>query len=56
MKTPEEERPSPFAAAKENEVVKAAVAKQQLAVIGAFYDISSGQVDFLETDEDLRVD
>ena len=44
------------AEAKANEVVKAAVAKKELAVIGAFYEISSGQVDFLETEEDLRVD
>lgn len=43
------------ALAKENPVIKAAVAKNDLAVIGAFYEISSGQVDFLETDEELRV-
>ena len=42
------------ALAKENPVVKAAVAKNELAVVGAFYEISSGQVDFLETDEELR--
>ena len=44
------------ALAKQNPVVKAAVAKNTLAVIGAFYEISSGQVDFLETDEDLRLE
>jgi carbonic anhydrase len=44
------------ALAKENPVVKAAVAKNELAVVGAFYEISSGQVDFLETDEELRMD
>ena len=44
------------ALAKENPVVKAAVAKKELAVVGAFYEISSGQVDFLESEEDLRVD
>ena len=44
------------ALAKENPVVKEAVAKNQLAVVGAFYEISSGQVDFLETDEELRLD
>ncbi|MEO5719914.1 MAG: carbonic anhydrase [Chthoniobacterales bacterium] len=44
------------ALAKENPVVQAAVAKKDLAVIGAFYEISSGQVDFLESDDDLRVD
>lgn len=43
------------ALAKENPTVKAAVARNDLAVIGAFYEISSGQVDFLETDEELRV-
>ena len=43
------------ALAKENPVIKEAVAKNQLAVVGAFYEISSGQVDFLETDEELRV-
>lgn len=44
------------ALANQNPVVKAAVAKNTLAVIGAFYEISSGQVDFLETDEDLRLE
>ncbi len=44
------------ALAKANPVVKAAVAKKELAVVGAFYEISSGQVDFLESEEDLRVD
>jgi carbonic anhydrase len=43
------------AIAKQNPVVKAAVEKNQLVVVGAFYEISSGQVDFLETDEELRV-
>ncbi len=43
------------ALAKENPVIKEAVAKNQIAVVGAFYEISSGQVDFLETDEELRV-
>jgi carbonic anhydrase len=43
------------AVAKENPVVKEAIAKNQLAVVGAFYEISSGQVDFLETDEELRL-
>jgi carbonic anhydrase len=36
-------------------VVKAAMAKNELAVVGAYYEISSGQVDFLETDEELRL-
>ncbi len=44
------------ALAKENTVVKAAIAKNTLAVVGAYYEISSGQVDFLETDDELRVD
>lgn len=43
------------ALAKENPVVKAAMAKNELAVVGAYYEISSGQVDFLETDEELRL-
>jgi carbonic anhydrase len=41
--------------ATENPVVKAAVEKKELAVIGAYYEISSGQVDFLETDDELRI-
>ncbi len=40
---------------KENPVVKAALAKKELAVVGAFYEISSGQVDFLETEDELRL-
>lgn len=44
------------AIAKENPVVKAAVAKKELAVVGAFYEISSGQVDFLETDAELSLE
>ncbi len=43
------------ALAKENPVIKEAVSKNQLTVVGAFYEISSGQVDFLETDEELRL-
>ena len=41
--------------AKENPTIKAALDKKQIAVIGAFYEISSGQVDFLETEDELRV-
>ena len=33
---------------RENEVVKAAEARGQLSVVGAFYEIGSGAVDFLE--------
>lgn len=41
--------------AKENPVVAAAVKRKQIAVIGAYYEISSGAVDFLETEDDLRL-
>jgi carbonic anhydrase len=43
------------ALAKENPIIKEAVAKNQITVVGAYYEISSGQVDFLETDDELRV-
>ncbi len=39
----------------ENPVVAAAIKAGKLAVIGAYYEIGSGAVDFLETDEDLRL-
>ena len=39
-----------------NETVSDALAGNQIAVIGAYYEISSGAVDFLESEEDLRVD
>ena len=35
--------------------VQNAIASGKIAVIGAFYEITSGAVDFFETDEDLRV-
>lgn len=35
--------------------IQAAVKAKKIAVIGAFYEITSGAVDFLETDEDLRI-
>lgn len=41
--------------AKLNPVVAAALKKKHIAVIGAYYGISSGAVDFLETEEDLRL-
>ena len=41
--------------AKENTVVAAAVKRRQIAVIGAYYEISSGAVDFLETEAELRL-
>jgi carbonic anhydrase len=40
----------------QNPVVREAVRGGQVAVIGAYYEISSGAVDFLETEEDLRLD
>lgn len=39
-----------------NETVGDALDRGQIAVIGAYYEISSGAVDFLESEEDLRVD
>jgi carbonic anhydrase len=41
---------------KQNPTVSEALAGGRIAVIGAYYEISSGAVDFLETEEDLRVD
>ena len=35
--------------------IQDAIRSKKIAVIGAFYDITSGAVDFLETEEDLRV-
>ena len=35
--------------------IQDAITSKKIAVIGAFYEITSGAVDFLETDEDLRV-
>jgi carbonic anhydrase len=40
----------------QNPVVQEAVGAGQVVVIGAYYEISSGAVDFLETEEDLRLD
>ncbi len=40
---------------KKNRVVQEGVRRGQIVVIGAYYEISSGAVDFLETDEQLRV-
>jgi len=40
---------------KQNQVIRAAVGRNQIAVIGAYYEITSGAVDFLETDEELRI-
>ncbi len=41
---------------KQNLVVKEAVQNNQIAVIGAYYEISSGAVDFFETEEELGLD
>ena len=43
-------------ALKQNPVVRDAVARGQIAVIGAYYEITSGAVDIFETDEELRLD
>jgi carbonic anhydrase len=40
----------------QNPVVREAAGGGQVAVIGAYYEISSGAVDFLETEEDLRLE
>lgn len=40
---------------KKTKLIQAAVASNRIAVIGAFYEITSGAVDFFETDDDLRV-
>jgi carbonic anhydrase len=39
----------------QNPVVREARRGGRVAVIGAYYEISSGAVDFLETEEDLRL-
>lgn len=40
---------------KENPVIAPAIKVGKIAVIGAYYEIGSGAVDFLETDEELRL-
>jgi carbonic anhydrase len=40
---------------KKQPAIQAAIAKNKIAVVGAFYEITSGAVDFFETDEDLRI-
>jgi carbonic anhydrase len=40
---------------KQNPVIAEAIKSGQIAVIGAFYEISSGAVDFLETEAELRL-
>ena len=41
---------------KQNQVVLEAMQKKEIAVIGAYYEISSGAVDFFETDAELSID
>lgn len=40
----------------QNPVIIEAVQKKEIAVIGAYYEISSGAVDFFETHEELHLD
>lgn len=40
---------------KQQPAIQAAIASNKIAVVGAFYEITSGAVDFFETDEDLRI-
>ncbi len=40
---------------KKQPAIQAAMASNKITVVGAFYEITSGAVDFFETDEDLRV-
>ncbi len=41
---------------KQNPVVLEALQKKEIAVIGAYYEISSGAVDFFESEADLSID
>jgi carbonic anhydrase len=40
---------------KKEPAIQKAIASNKIAVVGAFYEITSGAVDFFETDEDLRI-
>ncbi|HXG84136.1 MAG TPA: carbonic anhydrase [Pyrinomonadaceae bacterium] len=40
---------------KKEPAIQAAIASNKISVVGAFYEITSGAVDFFETDEDLRL-
>ena len=40
---------------KKEPAIQKAIASNKINVVGAFYEITSGAVDFFETDEDLRV-
>lgn len=41
---------------RQNPVIAEAERQKRIVVIGAYYELSSGAVDFLETPEDLRLD
>lgn len=40
---------------KEQPAIRAALGKKRIGVVGAFYEITSGAVDFLETESELRL-
>lgn len=40
---------------KKEPAIQKAIASNKISVVGAYYEITSGAVDFFETDEDLRV-
>jgi carbonic anhydrase len=40
---------------KKEPAIQKAIASNKISVVGAFYEITSGAVDFFETDEDLRL-
>jgi carbonic anhydrase len=40
---------------KQNSVIIEAIQKNEIAVIGAYYEISSGAVDFFETEQELSI-
>ncbi len=40
---------------KKEPAIQKAIASNKIAVVGAFYEITSGAVDFFETEEDLRI-
>jgi carbonic anhydrase len=40
---------------KKEPLIQKAIASNKINVVGAFYEITSGAVDFFETDEDLRI-
>ncbi len=40
---------------KKQPLIQAAIARNRIGVVGAYYEITSGAVDFFETDEELRL-